>query len=153
MSFAAELKAFRDKTVAKQHAVVSEIIGQVALSLIIKSPVGDPALWERGRAPKGYQGGRFRANWQYGEGEINGVTTNAIDPDGGATLDKIVGSIGNKPAGKVHYLTNSLPYAIALELGHSRKQAPYGMVTLTAIEFTSMVQVSLKTINGRSFEL
>lgn len=148
--FADDLQKFRDKTVAKQNAAVKEIVGQISLSLILKSPVGDPARWLSGRAPKGYVGGQFRANWQYGLGAINGVTTNVVDADGGNTLDRIVGSIPDDAGGKVHCITNSLPYAIRLENGWST-QAPYGMVTLTAIEFGNIVEASLRTINGREF--
>lgn len=150
MSFAAELKSFRSKTIAKQNAVVKEIVGQLSLSLIIKSPVGDPSLWKSGKAPAGYEGGQFRANWQYGLGEINKVTSNAIDADGGNTLDRIYSQIPDEAGGKVHFITNSLPYAIPLENGHST-QAPVGMVTLTAIEFAQIVPAAINTINGRSF--
>lgn len=150
MSFSSDVDRFVNATLRKQDAAVKEIVGQVALSLILKSPVGDPALWQS-KPPKGYEGGKFRANWQYGLGEINSVTTNLIDPDGGATLDKIVGSIPDEASGKTHFLTNSLPYAIRLENGWS-KQAPYGMVTLTAIEFSQIVDASISVINGRSIE-
>lgn len=150
MSFTTDLQKFAKKTNAKIDAVVKETVGQVALSLILKSPVGDPSLWATKYPPKGYRGGKFRANWQLGIGAINNVTTNAIDPDGGATFDRITNDIPSNAGGKVYFITNSLPYAIRLENGHST-QAPLGMVTLTAIEFAQIAGTAVNTINGRDF--
>ena len=153
MGLGADLRRFRGNVLAAQDTLVREAIGQAALSLILKSPVGDPSIWKN-KAPKGYVEGRFRANWQIGVGSLNAVTTEDRDVDGGPTLDKIVGSIPTDAAGKVYYLSNSLPYAIPLENGHST-QAPLGMVTLTAIEWPQFVRnaaLKVTTINGRSFE-
>ena len=71
MSFSLDLKKFADKTNAKANAAVREIVRGVAESLVEKSPVGNAELWANpDHKPKGYVGGRFRANWQYGENEI-----------------------------------------------------------------------------------
>jgi hypothetical protein len=153
MGFGAEVRRFRDHTFEKQDALVAEVVKRVAWSVIDLSAVGDPSLWKN-KAPKGYVGGRFVANWKLGVGSINRETTLEIDPDGEPTLGKIVGSIPKNAAGHVYYITNSLPYAIPLENGHS-SQSPLGMVTLTAINFASLFTDALKatTINGRSFGL
>lgn len=156
MSFGDDLRAFQTNTNAKLNLFVKNLVSEVALSLIVKSPVGDPELWAS-KPPKGYEGGQFRANWNYSLAAINPATTNAIDPDGGPTLDKIVGSIPEDAIGSVHFVTNSLPYAIRLENGHST-QAPFGMVTLTIIEFSQMIDraianVSLSPVNGREIGL
>lgn len=47
------------------------------------------------------------------------------------------------PVGDVVYLTNSLPYAQRLEHGWS-KQAPRGMVRLSAIEFKRFVRQAIR---------
>lgn len=150
MSFAAQLKAFENKTNAKLDALTKEVVGQLAMSLILESPVGDPAIW-KSKPPASYTPGRFRANWQYGLGELNPVTTNVVDPDGGDTLARIYDEIPDEAGGKVHFLSNSLPYAIRLEQDAWSTQAPLGMVTLTVIEFQQIVGIALRTINGRSF--
>ena len=49
-------------------------------------------------------------------------------------------------AGGVTYLSNSLPYAVPLENGWS-KQAPQGMVKLTAQEFPQYVSQAAKDAN------
>jgi len=87
-------------------------------------PIGSiqrlPAMWRS-----------FSRNWQYGFGSATGGIVPDIDPDGDATLRKFDG-IG-QPIG-VHYIVNNLPYAQALEDGHSWHQAPYGIVGLAMAE-------------------
>lgn len=147
MGFAADLQKFRDNTVEKQHALVREVVGQVALSLITKSPVGDPALWQTKYPPKNYKGGQFRGNWRLGVDGIDGTTSaNDIDADGGATLDSIVGKIPSDAAKHSYYLTNALPYAHRLEDGYS-SQAPAGMVGLTIIDFQIIVANSVRLVS------
>lgn len=156
MGLAAQIRNFKQTVITRQDEFVKELIGQISLSLILKSPVGDPTLWKNPKAaPPGYQGGNFRANWNLGIGAIDRSTREDLDHDGGATLDRIVGSIPDNASGKNYFITNSLPYAIPLENGHSSKQAPYGMVTLTVIEmsdFISKAAVTARAINGRSIE-
>lgn len=155
MGLAAQIRNFKQTVITRQDVFVKELIGQISLSLIVKSPVGDPTLWKNPKsAPPGYVGGNFRANWNLGVGEIDGTITEDIDPDGGPTLDKIVGKIPDNAANNVYYITNSLPYAVRLENGWS-SQAPYGMVTLTIIEFSDFINKAMAkatAINGRSIE-
>lgn len=95
------------------------------------------------RAGKGYVGGRFRANWQIGIASPNTATTDLIDPAGGATIGRLTSVAAAVHAGGVIYITNSLPYAIPLERGHS-KQAPQGMVRLTMIDLPAALEASLR---------
>lgn len=71
--------------------------------------------------------GRFRANWRLGVGEIDTTTTTDT-----TSLPLV---IPQYTLGQTLYLTESLPYAIALEHGHSR-QAPSGVAAVTALELT-----------------
>jgi hypothetical protein len=145
MSFALDLKAFAEKTSAKANAVVRKVVIDVGTSLVMKSPVGDPTYW-KGSAPPGYVGGRFRANWQYGLGSIDKTTTERVDASGQTTISAIVGTVKPDAAGEIHYITNSLPYAMALEEGHSWRQAPNGMVNLTVLEFQPIVDAAAKEV-------
>lgn len=111
-----------------------------------------PRLLKRGQgvivAPKGYTGGRFRGNWQVtfetpADGETgridkSGTLTQAL---GGAVLSQFVASRDN-----VIYFTNNVPYAVALEFGHS-KQAPNGMVRITAQEFQKLFNEAAAQVN------
>ena len=111
----------------------------VSGAIVIKSPVGDPKYW-KSPPPPGYVGGRFRANWQYGLNSINKLTTHQIDKSGGPTISRLHGSVGSRVLGDIHYFTNSLPYAIPLENGHSWRQAPAGVVQITVLEFDPIVR-------------
>lgn len=74
--------------------------------------------------------GRARANWFMAEGAPRIETTEATTPQNHA---------GVPLTGKtVIYITNSLPYIVPLEYGHS-KQAPYGMVRRSIAEVMARV--------------
>lgn len=147
MGFADDVARFRDNTIAKQHALATEVVGQIALSLITRSPVGDPALWQTKYPPKNYKGGQFKGNWRLGVDTIDGTTdANDIDPDGGPTLYNIVGKIPADAAFHSYYITNALPYAQRLEDGYS-SQAPAGMVGLTVVEFSQILSRSVQLVS------
>lgn len=138
MNFALQLQKFAEKAKANTDVVVQKITLDVARSVIEKSPVGNPDLWQTPAAP-GYVGGRFRANWMFGNGRINTTTTEDIDKAGTATLNRLSAAIAATRAGGVTFISNSLPYSIALEYGHS-SQAPNGMVRNTVTEFQQYVR-------------
>lgn len=147
MSFSLDLKSFADKTNAKANAAVREIVRGVDESLVEKSPVGNAELWANpDHKPKGYVGGRFRANWQYGENEIPDgelyAPNSSSYPGAGETVEREMSKVSIEAAGKVHYLANNLPYAQRLEDGWS-KQAPAGMVALTVTEFEPIVKAAI----------
>ena len=136
--FADQIRAFNLKAANLTDAVVKKIVFDMATRIVMKSPVGDPDLWKNPHsAPPGYVGGRFRANWQYGIGQINTLVTDDIDETGEISLSELT-KVPTPSYGIIHYWTNSLPYAITLEDGHST-QAPQGIVGLTVLEFQETV--------------
>lgn len=142
MSFSVDLRNFVNKTNDKTEAVVKRIVAGVAQSVIEMSPVGDASYWES-PPPKGYIGGRFRGNWDYGFNSLPTSVFETIDPSGQTSLGRTVGGLNNQKAtGGIHYIVNNLPYAQALEDGWSR-QAPQGMVGLTVLRFNQIVGESL----------
>ncbi|KPY33178.1 hypothetical protein [Pseudomonas syringae] len=88
-------------------------------------------------------GGRFRGNWMFGIGAPDGTTTEEIDPSGSKSTARIVNGVLEFRAGDVAYITNSLPYAIPLEFGHST-QAPGGMVRITVARFQQIVEAAIR---------
>ena len=158
-NFTLQIDGFLRKVDANVDAIIRKVIIDVAKRIIYRSPVGQRELWainvERkkkglpGLLPKGYVGGRFRANWQYGNDTI-GIPVqpiDAVDPSGGQTMAGIVSSVPvSKLAGMRHLITNNLPYAQRLEDGWS-KQAPVGMVGVTVREFSGMVENAAKEVN------
>lgn len=86
--------------------------------------------------------GRFRGNWQVTTGHpATGEVGSADDawdqsPPGsaaGTAMAAHQGQIGGLQPGDSIYLTNNVPYAGALEYGHSQ-QAAQGMVAVTVAE-------------------
>jgi hypothetical protein len=94
---------------------------------------------------KGYVGGRFRANWNVSIGAPSTRTTERVDATGGVSITAGAAVIARVVAGPTIFLTNALPYALALEYGHST-QAPQGMVRLTAVEFQMIVDEQVRAL-------
>jgi hypothetical protein len=87
---------------------------------------------------KDYVGGRFRGNWMFSIGSPDNTTTEEVDPSGRKSTARIVDGAIEFKAGDTAYITNSLPYAIPLEFGHS-SQSPNGMVRVTVARFQQLV--------------
>jgi hypothetical protein len=124
-----------------------------SLSVVIQrvdevSPVGDVALW-KSKPPAGYVGGQFRGNWQLGvDSKPVGDLPGKIDPTGEQTVGENIARIPNHASRHTYYLVNNLPYAIALEEGHS-SQAPAGMVYRIKREFNGIVRKVIADIKAK----
>lgn len=94
-------------------------------------------------AGKDYVGGRFRGNWMFSIGAPDGSTTEEVDRSGAKSMARIRNGAVEFQAGQTAYITNSLPYAIPLEFGHST-QAPGGMVRITVARFQQIVLESIR---------
>lgn len=140
-TFHDQLRAFAHKTDDRLNVVIKKIVFDVYFSLNMKSPVGDADYW-KSKPPPGYVGGRYRGNWQYGVDKANTVNNSQPDKTGSVTAARISQAIPSKVLGKVHYITNSVSYAEAIETGHSHRQAPHGVVGLTVIEFHPIVKAA-----------
>ena len=143
MSFALDIQKFAQKCGANADLVTRKVVLDIGRSLVEKTPVGNPDLWQNpDNKPEGYVGGHARANWSHSIGALVNQEFKEIDATGGASINRIVDSVPVKAAGKVHYIQNSLPYMQALEDGHST-QAPAGMVAITQTEFQDYIQKAL----------
>lgn len=142
MSFASDLAAFRERTVAKVEASIRAAIIDTGERVIELSPLGDPALWKR-KPPADYSPGQFRSNWNYGLDGVN-ITTR---PE---TKAREVHGLDAMPAaliGHVHYISNSLPYAMALEWGHSTQApAPAGVVGRLVVELPQIAEAAARRV-------
>lgn len=155
MSFTLDLSKFAEKAMAAADAAVKEIVMDVAANIDSRSPVGKRELWavnvdrasrELPPLPENYAGGRFRGNWQYGNYAGAGIPvgeTGRIDPEGKETQAALAAAIPDKAAGIRHVLINNVPYAMELERGHSKVQAPNGMVGLAVVEFQQTVDAAV----------
>lgn len=86
--------------------------------------------------------GRFRANWNVSSNEVDTSTT---DMTSQARADAELRKALAFKSGGIVYLTNSLPYAARLEDGWS-KQAPTGMVRVTAVEWSNKLAQVIKNL-------
>lgn len=143
-TFKKAIDLFSDKTKSKMELLTRKLIIDIGVRLVEKSPVGDPSVWQ-GLPPKGYVGGRFRANWQYSFNNVVQGDLPDIDSSGNISVGRITSGAYTSPFIGKHYIVNNLPYAMRLETGWS-KQAPAGMVTLTVMEFDSSIQSIVSTL-------
>ena len=143
-AFELALDEFVEKTVPAQHLAVQKKVAIDLLSRIIeKTPVGNPDLWKESSlpAPKGYVGGRARANWQISIGSP-GSSASVAPETGVKHKDKISGlqeaegfaAMASAKAGGTIWIYNNLRYIKRLEDGWSHKQAPLGMVAVSLAE-------------------
>lgn len=143
-TFTMDLRSVVEKRKDEIETKIKDFVQAVGHRLIERSPVGDVTLWKihykgkKGKAFAGYRGGQFKANWQYGFNSMGAGSMAAIDPSGSVSRERVASGLkgtGSDGIYGVHYLYNNLPYAVALENGHST-QAPNGMVGLTIVEFS-----------------
>lgn len=155
-AFAIDLAKYAEARKSALGDVVREIVMTAAYFVDERSPVGKREIWadnisraSRGLplTPAGYLGGHFRANNQYKFGTPATDEVEGIDPSGAQAMAKIKASVLASPVAGLHYISNSVPYAQALEDGHST-QAPQGIYGLAAIDVTNEANVVIKARFG-----
>lgn len=129
--FGDQVAAWSDKTKAKLTLAVRKIALDAFREVIMMSPVDT---------------GRFRGNWQCAIGQIPDGTVELDDKEGTATISKMQAEAMGVEAGQVIYLVNNLPYARALEYGHSQ-QAPGGMIRITVQRWRPIVEAVARELN------
>lgn len=100
------------------------------------------------KAPPGYTGGRFKANWFVGFDSQPMDATEDVDKTGNISNNRGRYILETFKVGMTSiYFTNNLPYAYALEFGHS-KQAPGGMVRITAQDFQKLLSEAAQEVRN-----
>ncbi|MFZ2172398.1 MAG: hypothetical protein WAW61_22520 [Methylococcaceae bacterium] len=141
MSFTLDINKFIEKAGAQADLVPRRIVSGILRKVVLKSPVGNTANWkDQSHLPKGYVGGRFRANWQVGVDTMPSGKVSGTDKSGSKTIAAGIAAIPEQAAGHVYYVQNNLPYAQALEDGHSTQSPPGNMVAGTVAEFESIIR-------------
>lgn len=123
--FSLKIHKFVEKAGDNVKQVVRKAALDVTQQIMAKSPVDT---------------GRFRANWNVAFGHVDTLTTPSTDKSGQKTVERVRIQLNgwDTPLGDI-FLTNSLPYAIPLEYGHSQ-QAPAGMVRVTVAAWNGIVE-------------
>jgi len=83
--------------------------------------------------------GRFRGNWFSQLGSPSTEMTENVDESGQIALSKTQKTVEKVEFGHVFYFINNLPYALALEFGHSKVKAPAGMVRVSLADYKNIV--------------
>jgi hypothetical protein len=144
-TFALDLAKFREQAGDNARQVVRKVSIDLLTKIVLRTPVGNPSLW-KSKPPAGYVGGRLRANWAVTFQFPSTVTTTATDKHGQNTIVKGRNTINRSYGDHPIFITNSLPYAIPVEYGHSGVQAPQGMVRITVTEFQTMVDNAVRSL-------
>ena len=103
------------------------------------------------KKPDGYVGGRFKNNWYVGFDSQPTESNDTPDASGQGSNSRGLGVLEVFRVGQVNsiYFTNNLPYAPALENGHSG-QAPGGIVGITALDAAQLFREAMSEVrNGR----
>lgn len=112
MSFLGDIKKFLGDTEEETQNALQKTTVEVFRRIVLRSPVDK---------------GTFRSNWHIGVDAPN-HNTDKRKTRWDVHMDKEVGEAEFIDADSEVYISNALPYAIALEEGHSRTQAPMGIV-------------------------
>lgn len=145
-AFADKVKAFADKAEKRKGLTMRESILLLTRQFVDRSPVGDPSLWAS-KPDRNYRPGTFKANWQGGDGAINFTVTDDADPSGEISMVSVASKIPSTFDGTPFYITNSVPYAYAIEHGWS-KQAPSGVVALARLSWQNTVDIAATSVIG-----
>lgn len=141
--FEAQMVEFAENGKRALQEMTKMILLEIGIRIVNRSPVGDPASWRgqirRQYSKKNYAPGTFKNNWQLTVDVPGSDVFHTPDPSGNLSITRIALAIPRWPVGHVYYFSNNLPYAQALENGWSR-QAPAGIVSLTTVEFQSIVE-------------
>lgn len=103
------------------------------------------------KKPDGYVGGRFKNNWYVGFDSQPTQSNDTPDASGQGSNSRGMAVLEVFRVGQVSsiFFTNNLPYAQALENGHSG-QAPGGMVGITALDAAQLFREAMSEVrNGR----
>ncbi len=136
MSFSNDVNKFTKKADDNINKVFRGTVLSLFTRIIVGTPVGNPSLW-KGKAPPNYTGGRLRGNWQV---QINSIPRGTVNGKGVPKINGIVSRLKN---GQSIFLVNNLPYAFAIENGHST-QRPKGWVRTNILKYKSLIKAQAR---------
>ena len=92
--------------------------------------------------------GRFRNNWFSQIDSPSEDTTEEVDKSGSIANARTQDTISKVKFGHVFYFVNNLPYALALEFGHSTVKAPAGMVRVSIADYQNEVERQARKVQN-----
>jgi hypothetical protein len=121
--FEISIRQFAERSKERVDVVHRRVVLEIASRIIVRSPV---------------KSGRFRGNWRVADQVVSNGPIDREDPSGEATMADIMRALDAGKFTRRWVIYNNLPYGPRLETGWS-KQAPIGMVALTLLEFSPIV--------------
>jgi len=146
MSFSLDIKKFAEQAGQNINNVRRGVALDMFSNIVMRTPVGNPTLWESSYVPKGYIGGTLRGNWQI---KLNAPTSEQLkthDKNGSQTISRELPKINAATGDDTIWIFNNMPYAVRVENGWSTKQAPAGMVKVTLTEFQRSIDEQLRKL-------
>lgn len=129
MTFSADLQRFTQKAGGRLDTVLRRSVLEMTRDIVRKTPVDT---------------GHARSNWFWGVYQVTS-TDSAMSKNGAPSIARSNDFARSLRAGGVVYLTNNLPYIMALEFGSSQ-QAPAGMVRTTVSRWQSIVDRAARAL-------
>lgn len=130
-AFEVQLRKFAEKAGDNADQIVRQVVIDIHTDLVRNSPV---------------LSGAFRWNWQYGtDRKPLGVLSSSGSPAGPAP-EPPPPDVPSRAFGRLHVIANNIPYGPRLETGWS-KQAPAGLVAITALKFQRTVDAAVAKVN------
>ncbi len=145
MTFSSDLKKFVKKADKNLNKTVRSSVVQVFGAIIKDTPVGNTSIWKSPNV-KDYVGGRLRNNWNTNLNSINESADRPPDSSGSGSESDLLTTLGFYKNGDTIYLSNSLPYAQAVEEGWS-KQRPHGMVKVNLKRWKRAMTANARKVN------
>lgn len=124
-NLAAKIAEFKKLSEDRMKRVVQKSLIRTGQMVIVESPVDR---------------GRFAANWMFAFGAADANTKDGTfngEAEKQGSINRLTTKINGIELGQVFYQTNSLPYAMRLELGWSAKSS--AMVARATNAFTAIV--------------
>ena len=112
------MSALREKIDAHVNQVARRLALDIDQRVVLRTPVDT---------------GRARSNWLVGLGAPRRDTTETLDKTGSKAIVDAANTIGRSRAYQDIWISNNLPYILALEEGSST-QAPEGMARIAVAE-------------------
>ncbi len=108
-NFSKQMKEIADKMGKRVEDVAEQSTKELFRTIIEETPVGDPSTWQS-KPPPGYVPGKAKANWMPSVGAPDTTVTESRESSV-SRLSQLDGNV----AGKLVYLSNSVPYMYRLE--------------------------------------
>lgn len=148
-SFAQQLKSAMTQIRQQADAVAEAVVVGVGESLVDKSPVGVPEMWNM-TPPEGYVPGQFKGSWHHSFGGESDDYTSTVDASGASSMREVRHGAAQEPISN-HFFTNNLPYAMAMEQGRAIRAmqvqpVAHAMVQLTELEFPQIVKAAVAKV-------